>query len=135
MDPTTVASPLTQPADTARRRWRQGYALASGILALAVLFQVFLAGSGLFTEPSWWPTHKMLGMLLSLGPLALLALGFAARLPARTLWLTGLLFVLIGLQPMLINVPGLKPFHVVNALLIFALTALLGQRVWGHAAR
>lgn len=132
MKPTTVvpSEDWVQPtSDHGARRWRQGYVLVSGIVALAVLFQVFLAGSGLFVGPSWWPMHETLGMLLALGPLALLALGFAARLSGRVLWLTGLLFVLVGIQPVLINAAGLKAFHVVNALLIFGLTVLLGQQV------
>jgi hypothetical protein len=124
----------------AHRRLRQGYVLASVLLAVAVLIQVFLAGSGLFGEPSWWSTHRMFGMMLSLGPLVLLALGLAARLPLRTLMLTGLLLVLFGLQPFLILGPGLselpelKALHVVNAVLIFALTAMLGQQVWRRLA-
>lgn len=137
MEPTTVVSTAQGGERTAgrsgsRRRWRQGYVLASGIMALAVLLQVFLAGGGLFAEPSWWPMHRMMGMMLSLGPLVLLILGAAARLSWRTLVLTGLLFVLVGLQPVLILAPEqleiLKAFHVVNAMLIFALTALLGQQ-------
>lgn len=122
-------------------RLRQGYVLASGLLAVAVLIQVFLAGSGLFGEPSGWSTHRMFGMMLSLGPFVLLALGVAARLPGRTLLMTGLLLVLFALQPVLILGPGLselpelKALHVVNAVLIFALTALLGQQVWRRLAQ
>lgn len=132
MQPTnleTTAVRLASPTGehSGHQRMRRAYVVASGLLALAVLVQVFLAGSGLFTSPDWWPMHKMFGMMLALGPLVLLVLGWAARLPALTLWLTTLLFVLIGLQPVLINSAGLKAFHVVNAVLIFALTALLGH--------
>lgn len=144
MKPTTVAfasEEVMQPTGSrgAHRRWRQGYVLASVFLALAVLFQVFLAGSGLFGGPGGWPAHRMFGMTLSLGPLVLLALGVAARLPWRTLLLTGLLFVLFGLQPVLLlateQLPELKAFHVVNAVLIFTLTVLLGQQVWRRLAQ
>lgn len=139
MQPTTTESTQSQTTSPRtehdnHRRLRLGYTVASGVLALAVLLQVFLAGSGLFTNPSWWPMHEMFGMILSLGPLVLLALGFAARLPRLTLVLTALLFVLIGLQPVLINVAGLKPFHVVNAVLIFALTVMLGHQVGSRLA-
>lgn len=140
--PSPVREDLTRPAGVSgtRRRLRQAYVVASGILALAILAQVFLAGGGGFGEPSWWPTHRMMGMLLSLGPLALLALGFAARLPARTLWLNGVLLVLVALQPVLISVPEqtelpmLASLHVVNAVVLFALTAILGQQVWARLA-
>lgn len=137
MNPTTsgrVASDGITPVDGRAERAgpRRAYVAASALLALAVLTQVFLAGASLFAEPMWWPAHRMLGMVLSLGPVVLLALAFAARLPKRTLWLTGLLLVLVVLQPVLINVPEalhvpvLEGLHVVNAVVVFALTALLG---------
>ncbi|HEY7848548.1 MAG TPA: DUF6220 domain-containing protein [Ktedonobacterales bacterium] len=146
MKPTSVVSAsadVTQPASgqSLQRGLRQGYVLVSALLALAILFQVFLAGGGLFAEPGWWPTHQMLGMALSAAPLLLLALGIAARLPGRLLWLNGLLLVLVALQPFLISAPEqwaaptLKSLHVVNALLMFALTALLGQQVWQRLTR
>lgn len=146
MKPTTVifaSQDEAQPTSggVAHRRLRQGYALVSALLALAILFQVFVAGGGLFSAPSWWPTHRMVGMALSLGPLVLLALGAFARLPGRTLWLNALLLVLVGLQPVLISVPEqlelpiLKALHVVNALVLFALTVFLGQQAWGHFTR
>ncbi|HEY7782142.1 MAG TPA: DUF6220 domain-containing protein [Ktedonobacterales bacterium] len=120
----------------ARTGWRRGYVAVSAVLALAILTQVFLAGASLFAEPTWWPAHRMFGMMLSLGPVVLLALGFAARLPRRALWLTGLLLVLVVLQPLLINVPEalglpvLEGFHVVNAVVVFALMAILGLGAW-----
>lgn len=144
---TEAATPVREDSarlvrgSSVRRSMRWAYVVASGILALAILAQVFLAGGGMFAEPSWWPTHRMMGMLLSLGPLALLAVGFAARLPARTLWLNGLLLVLVVLQPVLISVaeqaqlPVLASLHVVNAVVLFALTAILGQQVWTHLMR
>ncbi len=131
-----ASADVAQPADGARRRIQQVYILASGLLALVILAQVFLAGGGMFAEPGWWPTHMALGMALTIGPLMLLALGIAARLPTRLLWLNGLLLALVVLQPFLMSVPEqltlpmLKAFHVVNALLIFGLTALLGLQVW-----
>lgn len=139
MQPTTsefTQSPIALPTNERgdHRGMRLGYAVVSGVLALAVLFQVFLAGSGLFTNPSYWPMHETFGMMLSLGPLALLVIGLFARLPKLTLGLTALLLVLIGIQPVLINAAGLKPFHVVNAVLIFALTVMLGHQVGSRLA-
>lgn len=140
MKPTSLASPSAQhgtfAGHTLRQRLEQGYVLVSGLLALAILAQVFLAGGGLLAGAGWLPAHRMLGMMLSLGPLLLLAVGIAARLPGRILWLTGLALALVVVQPLLISMPEqvqlptLKALHVVNALLIFALTLFLGQQTW-----
>lgn len=139
----STAADVTRPGGGQRlqRELRLGYVFVSVALALVILFQVFLAGGGMFAEPGWWPTHRTLGMALSAGPLLLLALGIFARLPARLLWLNGLLLVLVALQPFLMSapeqlaVPMLKSLHFVNALLMFALTALLGQQVWRRLTR
>jgi multidrug resistance protein len=135
---TSPSSPL-RPASSAQhqpghRRLRIGFAVLCGLLALAILVQVFLAGGGIFAGASWWPMHEVFGMGLTLGPLVLLALGIAARLPGRTIALTALALVLTVLQSALIEVPralGLPlvaALHPVNALVIFALVALLGQQ-------
>lgn len=119
-------------------RWAQlAYAIAGGIFALGVLAQVFLAGGAIFAGSGWWPAHAMFGMILSLGPIVLLALAFAARLGARAIWLTALLLALVVVQSMLPSLPVefLAALHPVNAVIIFALACLLTLRVWERIAR
>ena len=150
MSPQNTATPTRSSAaaasvaldDRARYpRLRQSYILAAAIGALLILVQVFLAGAGIFAGPRFWPMHEMFGMILTLVPLVLVVLALFARLPRRFAWLGGLLFVLTGLQPALISLPGklglplLAALHPVNAVIIFALTALLSLLAWQRYVR
>lgn len=137
-----VVSPAGGATGRAGPRWAlRAYVIAGGIFAVGVLAQVFLAGGAIFAGAGWWPAHAMFGMILSLGPIVLLGLAFAARLGARTTWLTALLLALVVVQSMLptlpaqLGVPILAALHPVNAVIIFALAWLLTLRVWEHAAR
>jgi two-component system NarL family sensor kinase len=81
----------------------------------------------------WYIPGAVLGhSLISANALGLL-LAFAARLPWRTIGLTALLPVLVGLQSLCIafwhaGLPSLAALHVINGLAIFALTGLLALR-------
>ena len=139
--PLAVAEQTAALAERARiPRLRRAYVLAATAGALLILLQVFLAGAGVFAGPSYWPMHRLFGMILTLVPLVLVALAFAARVPRRFAWLGGLLFVLVGLQPALtsladqLHAPLLAALHPVNAVVIFALTALLSLLAWQRYA-
>jgi hypothetical protein len=134
----TATTPTTTAATTlpAAPRWRHAYALTGAAFALALLAQTFLAGGGFFSGPAFWPMHQIFGMVLSLVPLALLALAFVARLPRRDIGQTALLLGLALLQPLLpafparLGVPLVAALHPVNALLLFALALRLSLRAW-----
>ena len=68
-----------------------------------------------------------------------LVLAFVARLRGRTIGLTALLPVLVGLQSRFIafwhaGLTGLAALHVVNGLAIFALAGFLALRSRGYGA-
>lgn len=89
-------------------------------IALGVLVQMFLAGvwhAGVVSTPE---AHVFFGLGLLLASLVALIVAAVARLPRRLVVLTGLLFVLILLQPILIEtrrmgLPFVSAFHTLNA--------------------
>lgn len=135
----TIPSSLTSTSYTStpvRRFARLGTLVLSSLFVLSILLQVFLAGGGVFASPSWWPMHEAFGMGMSLLPVAFLILAWIGHLGRRSLWLSGLAFVLVVLQTFLITLPGtlgapiLSALHLVNALIIFGLAVWMVQRAW-----
>lgn len=131
----TIQSTHVSKTDTksgVRQFGRIGSLVLGSLFVLSILLQVFLAGGGIFASASWWPMHATFGMSISLLPLAFLLLAWLGRLGARTLWLSGLAFVLVVIQTFLISlgVPMLAALHPVNALVIFGLALWLTYRAW-----
>ncbi|HEV7236841.1 MAG TPA: DUF6220 domain-containing protein [Ktedonobacteraceae bacterium] len=136
---TTIASSRVSTSSTktpVRRFAQRGSLVLGSLFVLGVLLQVFLAGGGIFASPSWWGMHEAFGMGMSLLPLAFLLLAWIGQLGRRSLWLSGLAFVLVVLQTFLITLPGtlgvplLSALHPVNALVIFGLALWLLQSAW-----
>lgn len=136
----TVTSPLVSTSST-RTAFRQfgriGSLVLGSLFVLSILLQVFLAGGGIFASASsFWPVHEVFGMSISLLPVAFLILAWIGRLGRRTLWLSGLAFVLVALQSFLVTLPDtlgvplLSALHPVNALIIFGLALWLAQQAW-----
>jgi uncharacterized membrane protein YhaH (DUF805 family) len=134
----TIAS---TPIATARGRWaRHAYLIFAGLFWLGIVAQAFLAGAGIFMGGGWLQAHSALGHLLTsplpLGPLAMLLLSVAGRLPRADRWWCALLLVLATLQPVVLYLRGVLPwlsaFHPVIALVLFALPLFLivrGRRI------
>lgn len=127
----------TSSANSGVRRFaRLGSLVLGSLFVLAILFQVFMAGGGIFASSSWWPMHEVLGMAISVLPLLFLALAWIGQLGRRSLWLSGLALVLVVLQSFLVTLPGtlgvpvLSALHPVNALVIFALALWLTLKAW-----
>lgn len=133
-------SPATQTRSPFRRFGRRGALVLSSLLALGILLEVFLAGGGIFTSPSWWPLHIILGLVLTLFPVVFLLLAWMGQLGRESVWLGVLTLLLIVLQSFLVEIPRridlpiLSALHPVNALVIFGLAVLLVQRAW-HGVR
>jgi hypothetical protein len=135
----TIQSPLSSSSHTSssfRRFGRRGALVLSSMLALGVLFEVFLAGGGIFTSSSWWPIHIILGLVLTFFPMVFLLLAWMGHLGRWFYWVGGLTLLLIVLQSFLVEIPRriglsvLSALHPVNALVIFGLAVLLVQRTW-----
>ena len=135
----TVPSPLISPSQTRstiRRFGRRGALVLSFLLVLGILLEVFLAGGGIFASSSWWPLHIILGLVLTLFPIAFLLLAWMGHCGRWSYWVGGLTFLLIVLQSFLVEIPRrtglpiLSALHPVNALVIFGLAVFLVQRAW-----
>ena len=99
-----------------------------------VLFQVFLAGMGLFGAERDFELHRMLGYLIHLSPIPLIIVAAVAKVGSRTLLWTGALFVVQGIQPLLPLLRGDMPWaaalHPVLALVVFWLGISIGLQAW-----
>jgi len=99
----------------------------------AILVQVFLAGTGLFSAQRDFEPHIGLGWILHLVPV-LLIIAAAARVGARLLWWTAALLVVQFIQPILpalrTDLPWAAALHPVLAVIIFWLAASIGLQAW-----
>lgn len=99
-----------------------------------VLYQVFLAGMGLFGAERDFELHRNLGYLIHLSPIPLIILAAVARVGSRTLLWTGALFVVQGIQPLLPmlreDLPWAAALHPVLALVVFWLGISIGLQAW-----
>lgn len=117
-----------------RSRARAVYLGLVWIYLAAIVWQVFLAGIGLFGAAQDFEPHRNLGWILHLGPVLLLIVAAIARVGAGTIWWNVALLLTVGVQPFL---PGLADdlplaasLHPVLALVIFWITLTIGLRAW-----
>jgi hypothetical protein len=103
------------------------------VFLAGLMFQIFLAGVGLFDKSAGFGAHAGLGWILHLVPVLLLVVGGLGRVGWRLIAWNGLLLLLVGVQPFLPGMRGSAPLlaalHPVNAVLIVVVTLALGLRV------
>jgi hypothetical protein len=112
---------------------RAAFAVVAWLFVAAIVVQVFLAGVGLFVRGiDTFSAHRALGWLLHLAPLVVLLFAWGAHPGRITMWLSGLLLLLVGIQPFLPAMRNDMPFaaalHPVNALAIFAVGLVIAAR-------
>jgi hypothetical protein len=104
------------------------------IYVAAILFQVFLAGIGLFGAAKDFEPHAGLGWILHLVPVLLLIVAAVARVGSSLLWWTAALLVVQFVQPILATLrndaPVAAAFHPVLAVVIFWLALTIGLEAW-----
>jgi hypothetical protein len=105
-----------------------------GIIAGAIVVQLYLAGYGVFAFNGLKPfdAHRALGDLIGIAVIIAAVLAFGARVPWRITIVNLGLVVLFVIQGSLAyaSVQGLAALHVVNGVLIFVVTLYL---VWDSA--
>jgi len=108
-------------------------AMILGYLA-AVLFQVFLAGMGVFGAEGDFDLHRNVGYLIHLTPIPLILVAAVAKVGRRLLLWTGALFAVQGIQPLLpmlrTDLPWAAALHPVLALVVFWLGATIALQAW-----
>ena len=117
-----------------RVRWaRRGFVLFSGLFAVCVVIQVFIAGMAVFVDPANWNLHTAFIHVFELLPLVMLVLAFLGRLPRTLKWLPVGLWVLIMVQYATaegFSASLVAAIHPVNALVIFWLAVFTTRRAW-----
>jgi hypothetical protein len=102
------------------------------LFVLAVAIQFLLAGLGILGGESM-EAHRQWGFIvLHLIPILMLIAAIVGRMGRNVLALTGVLFLLVFVQPLFADAQldprWLRSLHVLNALIIFTLGYHLAQR-------
>jgi hypothetical protein len=137
MSADTAMSESTAPDSqlSGRVRWaRCGFVLFSGLFAICVVIQVYIAGMAVFIDPANWDLHTTFIHIFELLPIIMLVLAFAGQLPRRLKWLPVGLFLLIIVQ--YATAEGfpdslVAAIHPVNALVIFWIGVITTRMAWG----
>ena len=111
---------------------RMVYLMGVWLFLAGVLFEVFLAGLGLFAAQVSWDVHQGFGFLGGPLILILIVLAFLGRFPRATVGLTVLLLGLYMIQILLVafggDAPVIAALHPVNALALFWVALALERR-------
>jgi ABC-type multidrug transport system fused ATPase/permease subunit len=124
------------------------YRWLTSLLFVAIVVQVGLAGYGAFDAvhksesgsaskqavENGFSAHITLGYLIVLVMIVMLIVAAAGRLGSSNLKFSGALVILGVLQAILgmasESTPAIGPLHTINALAIYAVSALLAHRTW-----
>ena len=104
------------------------------MFAICAIIQVFLAGLGVFDDPSSFATHRDFGYVIELIPIVMLVLALVGGMPRRFAGLSALLFGLFILQSVFVamreSMPAVAALHPLNGFLILAIGVLLAWQSW-----
>src|SRR5438093_4976412 len=90
-----------------KERARQVFNIGIYVVVAATILQFFLAGLGIFVDPTLLYWHTTVNpFLVGVLPIALALIGWYAGVARRTIWLAVSMFGLVVLQSLL-----LFPFH------------------------
>ena len=113
---------------------RRALPIVAAAFVAGCLLQVFLAGLGVFDNPSTFLTHASFGYLLGWFTLAMLILALVAREPRRIVGLTILVLVQFALQSVFVAIrvdyPQVAALHPVNGFLILVVGILIARWSW-----
>ena len=113
------------------------YAVAASILVVGLVLQVFLAGLGVFDDPTFFLTHRDTGYTLEAVAFFVIVLAAVARAGRAQIGIAALIFGLFLLQSVFVAVrvssPAVAALHPVNGFLILLLAIVLARRAWAVA--
>jgi hypothetical protein len=113
------------------------FAISASVLIAGLVLQVFLAGLGVFDDPTFFLTHRDTGYTLELVAFVVFLLAAIARAGRRQVGLAGLIVLLFLLQSVFVGVrdsaPMVAALHPVNGFLIVLLSIVLARNAWAFA--
>jgi hypothetical protein len=129
--------------------FRKAYSVASAVLMLQFLLQLYFIATAIFTiinandnakdiysafknADTFAQLHRANGDLMAITILVMIGCSFGARYPWRTTIMTAVLFVLLVIQSVLAytGIPVLAGLHGVNAIVMIGLGGFLTGRNW-----
>lgn len=121
------------------RAARYAYAFLACAYVVGLVYQVFLAGLGLFAASSNWETHIDLGWMLHLVPILILAAAALSR-AGRRHWQWALALALVVFVVPLFALardsnPEIAALHPVSAFVAFALSIAVARNSLGAVRR
>ncbi|MGQ0607148.1 MAG: DUF6220 domain-containing protein [Chloroflexota bacterium] len=118
----------------AKRIARPIHLVVAWLFVIGLLYQVFLAGMGIFSGASAFVTHRDVGYLLTLVPVVLFVTALVGRFGR---WQAIAAAVMAGqfiLQSILVfqrdSVPAIAALHPVNGFLILLIAVWLARDAW-----
>ena len=113
------------------------HAITASLLVVGLVLQVFLAGLGVFDDPTFFLTHRDTGYTLELWAFVVLIVAALARAGRGQVEMAaailGLFFVQSILVAMRESAPAVAALHPVNGFLILLLSIVLARRAWDIA--
>ena len=113
------------------------YAVVASILVVGLVLQVFLAGLGVFDDPTFFLTHRDTGYTLEAVAFFVIVFAAIARAGRAQIGIAALIFGLFLLQSVFVAVressPAVAALHPVNGFLILLLSIVIARRAWAFA--
>ena len=110
------------------------HAVTASLLVVGLVIQVFLAGLGVFDEPTFFLTHRDTGYLLELWALVVLVVAAIARAGRAQVGRSALVFGLFLLQSVFVGLrdsaPAVAALHPVNGFLIVLVSIVIARDAW-----
>jgi hypothetical protein len=108
------------------------------LLVVGLVVQIFLAGLGVFAGRPNFETHRTVGFLLQVLPLAMAITAWVGKLGRRHIVLAIVIFVLFFVQSFLLlargSVPAIAALHPVNGFFMAWLAVWVARDAWARRA-
>src|SRR5919112_1337590 len=113
---------------------RSAHPFVVGAFIACAVIQVFLAGLGVFDNPSSFITHREFGYTFGWLTLVILVLALVGRMPRRIVGLSALILVLFAFQSIFValreDMPQVAALHPLNGFAILFVSSIALRASW-----